>query len=232
MSAIPNLLNDDGSASIATAIMMSHHGFRRDLRRFRAALADFNPARTQALSDEWKSFHLHLHGHHTAEDNGVFPNILSQAPTLEATVATLAADHRRIDPLLERGDAVFAELAARVPEARTIVAELIALLDRHLALEEAEVIPLLRPAKSFPPPATEAEADMYAEGFAWAMQGIAPDVLERVFTMLPEILLTRLPGAQAAFKARCDRTWGPLAIGASRTPIPSNNGVLNGHSDA
>src|SRR6478736_5803657 len=117
MSAIPNLLNDDGSASIATAIMMSHHGFRRDLRRFRVALTDFNPARTEALTNEWKSFHLHLHGHHTAEDNGVFPSALSQAPTLEATIAALAADHRHIDPLLDRGDVVFAELAQRLPEA-------------------------------------------------------------------------------------------------------------------
>ena len=39
MSHVPQLLNDDGTASIATAIMMSHHGFRRDLARFARALA-------------------------------------------------------------------------------------------------------------------------------------------------------------------------------------------------
>jgi hypothetical protein len=37
----PNLLDEDGTASIATAVMMSHHGFRAKLpaaRRVRSAL--------------------------------------------------------------------------------------------------------------------------------------------------------------------------------------------------
>ena len=38
MSSAPRLLNDDGTASIATALMSSHHGFRRDLGRFARAL--------------------------------------------------------------------------------------------------------------------------------------------------------------------------------------------------
>jgi len=38
MSQAPNLLNDDGTASIATALMSSHHAFRRDLARFAHAL--------------------------------------------------------------------------------------------------------------------------------------------------------------------------------------------------
>ncbi len=28
---IPNLLNDDGTASMATMLMLSHHAFRRDI---------------------------------------------------------------------------------------------------------------------------------------------------------------------------------------------------------
>src|SRR5947207_3118189 len=38
MPTPPDLLNDDGSASIATALLMSHHGFRRDIARFAVAL--------------------------------------------------------------------------------------------------------------------------------------------------------------------------------------------------
>ena len=34
----PNLLNDDGSASMATLLMMSHHAFRRDLGRLLRAV--------------------------------------------------------------------------------------------------------------------------------------------------------------------------------------------------
>ena len=94
----PQLLNDDGSASMATALMMSHHAFRRDLARFAAA----------------------LHGHHQAEDTGIFPGLRSAAPVVEA----LEADHRRIDPLLERADAAFGGLPAAREEALAVVGQL------------------------------------------------------------------------------------------------------------
>jgi hypothetical protein len=64
---------------------------------------------------------------------------------------------------------------------------------------------------------------MYAQGFAWAMHGIAPDVLERVHAMLPEGIISRLPDAQVAFAARCERAWGITKGGASRTPIPDES---------
>jgi Hemerythrin HHE cation binding domain len=222
MPTPPTLLNDDGTASIATALMMSHHGFRRDLARFSTALEqrELVASRAAALREEWQNFRATLHGHHEAEDHGVFPNLRGQDGSLATTIDKLSADHRRIDPLLERGDRAFVELGDSTEGAAAVVRELRALLDPHLALEEAELIPLLRGAKAFPPPATDAEADMYAQGFAWAMQCIAPDVLERVYEMLPESLLSRLPAARAAFQARCDRVWGPIRTGASRTPIP------------
>jgi hypothetical protein len=216
----PNLLNDDGTASIATALMMSHHAFRRDLRRFARALADLDIARADAIRDEWQSFRSHLHGHHEAEDHGVFPGIAAQSTSVSTTIEQLSADHHRIDPLLERGDRAFSELNTDVDGAVTIVRELETLLGPHLATEEAELIPFLRAAKSFPPPSTEAEADLYAEGFAWAMQGVASDVLDQVYAMLPDVLRAKLPAARAAFHARCDRAWGAVALGAARTPIP------------
>jgi hypothetical protein len=61
---------------------------------------------------------------------------------------------------------------------------------------------------------------MYAQGFAWSMNGIAPDVLERVYDMLPDNLRSRLPDARAAFDARCARVWGSAKAGQARTPIP------------
>jgi len=86
--------------------------------------------------------------------------------------------------------------------------------------EEGELIPHLRGAKVFPAPASAAEAALYAEGFAWAMHGIAPDVLARVEVMLPAVLLERIPAARTAFAARCERVWGTAVAGAARTPIP------------
>jgi hypothetical protein len=219
----PQLLNDDGSASMATAILMSHHGLRRDLACFAAALRAAGgraAGRAAALAAEWRNYRATLHGHHEAEDNGLFPATKAQQPELGAVIERLTADHRRIDPLLEQGDAAFAELAARWEEAASVVSQLSTLLDEHLALEEARVIPSLRGARSFPPPATDAEAAMYADGFAWASYGIAPDVLERVNTMLPAVLTAKLPAARAAFEQRWLRAWGRPRAGASRSAVP------------
>jgi hypothetical protein len=222
MSTVPTLLNDDGSASIATALMMSHHAFRRDLARFAVALGkveDGDASRVEALRDEWKWFRGGLHGHHESEDNGVFPSIAKDHESARKTIDGLSADHRRIDPLLERGDAAFAELP-KAGAALAVVRELKALLDPHLATEERELIPFLRSMKAFPPPPNDEAAAMYAQGFAWSMQGIASDVLDRVYDMLPESLRTRIPDARAAFDARCERAWGSAKAGATRTPIP------------
>ncbi len=223
MSDAPNLLNDDHTASMATALMMSHHGFRRDLARFHSALeavAGGEVSRIEALREEWKSLYQTLHGHHHSEDAGVFPSLQAEHASVRAVIEQLSADHRRIDPILDRGEAAFARLPDAKP-ALAIVRELEGLLDAHLAIEEREIIPLLRGAKSFPAPPSEEMAVMYAQGFAWAMQGIAPDVLRQVEQMLPETLVARLPEARAAFDARCERVWGSAAAGAARTPIPT-----------
>jgi hemerythrin-like domain-containing protein len=224
MTTPPNLLNDDGTASMATAIMMSHHGFRRDLARFRTALehiARGDRSRADAVADEWVKFHATLHGHHSAEDNGVFPNLSKEHASVRATIERLDADHRRIDPLLARGDQAFSDLADP-SNAIAVVRELEDLLSGHLATEEAELFPFLRGAKAFPAPATDADAELYANGFAWAMHGIASDVLTQVDAMLPETLRDKLPRARAAFDARCKRVWGSARAGAARTPIPDH----------
>jgi hemerythrin-like domain-containing protein len=217
------LLNDDGTASMATALMMSHHGLRRDIARFALALgpvADGDLSRVAALRDEWQGYRNTLHGHHEAEDARMFPSMRSEHAGLAAVIDQLSADHRRIDPLLEEGDRVFARLPASVGAAAAVVSQLSALLDPHLATEETHIIPLIRAAKGFPPPANDAEAEMYAQGFAWASHGVAPEVLAQVDAMLPESVRARLPAARAAFEARCERVWGPSKPGASRTSIP------------
>ena len=222
MARAPNLLNDDGSASMATLFMMSHHGLRRDIARFRVALekvTESDATSVEALRAEWESYRATLHGHHEMEDTRVFPHLAGEQPALRPTIERLMADHRRIDPLLERGDRAFQELP-KAEAAAAVVAELSALLDEHLAIEEAEVVPFLRGAREFPAPTSEAEAELYAEGFAWSMHGIAPDILERVGAMLPESLTSRLTAARAAFAKRCERVWGSASAGASRTPVP------------
>lgn len=222
MSNPPTLLNDDQTASIATALMMSHHGFRRDLARFQRALenvAGGDTTRVEALREEWRSYCETLHGHHHAEDTGIFPNLAAEHASARALIEQLSADHRRIDPLLQRGETAFARLPSP-DEALAVIGELAALLEPHLATEERVIIPFLRDAKTFPPPPNDEALAMYAQGFAWAMQGIATDVVEKVYAMLPDPLVARLPAARAAFDARCERVWGSAQAGAARTPIP------------
>jgi hemerythrin-like domain-containing protein len=218
------LLNDDGSASMATAFMMSHHCFRRDIALFKRALAQdarlHEAPRIEALQEEWKGFHAKLHGHHQVEDNGIFPGIKAQHAELGSVIAELVADHQRLDPLLEAGERAFAKLPATA-EAAAIVAEMAALLDKHLGLEEQKVVPLLRGASAFPAPASDAEAEMYAEGFAWACHGIASEVLEQVYKMLPASVTSRLPAARIVFARKFDALWGAtVGGGASTTSVP------------
>lgn len=223
MANAPNLLNDDGSASMATMLMMSHHAFRRDLSRFAKALervAGGDTSRVEALREEWKNFHGALHGHHHIEDTAMFPGMRAQNAELGSCIDGLAADHRKIDPLLEEGDRAFEQLP-QAAGARAVVGELQRLLEPHLATEEAQLVPHIRPAKEFPTPPDDAAAEMYAQGFAWSSHGIAPEVIEKVDELLPPILTSRLPAARAAFAERCLKVWGTAAAGSTRTPIPT-----------
>jgi hypothetical protein len=223
MTTPPSLLNDDGSASMATAFLMSHHAFRRDLGCFARTLGRLAPSgngQLEALRQEWRWFRGALHGHHEMEDTRVFPHMRGQHPELAAAIDRLSTDHQRIDPLLLRGDQAFGE-SFDVSAARTVVTELTALLDEHLAFEEAQVVPHLRGAKEFPTPGSEEEAATFAQGFAWSSQGVAAQVLERLNHMLPANLQQRLPAARAEFAERWQRAWPNEAVTASTTSVPA-----------
>jgi hypothetical protein len=100
------------------------------------------------------------------------------------------------------------------------VQELAALLDAHLTFEEANVISQLRRVKDFPAPSSEAEAAMYAQGFAWSLNGLAPEVVEQVQQRLPQVVIAKLTEARGAFEQRCMRAWGSAQTGKSRTSVP------------
>lgn len=224
MSPAPNLLNENGTASMATMLMLSHHAFRRDIMRFIRAIDEIkagDASRADKVRSEWeKSYRAALHGHHTAEDKGIFPDLRSKYPELADALDKLTEQHHHIDPVIEKIDAALVDIAH--PEnAEAAFNELKTLLDEHLAFEEANITPFLRGAGDFPPPADETAAAMYAQGFAWSMQGIAPEVLEQVEKMLPNILREKVPAARAEFEERSQRVWGTFESGSATTPIPT-----------
>jgi hypothetical protein len=61
---------------------------------------------------------------------------------------------------------------------------------------------------------------MFADGFAWASEGVHEQVIARVYAMLPEVITARMPAARATFAERCARVWGATPAGASRTAVP------------
>jgi hypothetical protein len=216
------LLDDDGTASMATMLMCSHHAFRRDLASFAKALAaGKDSARLTAVAEEWTRFRGALHGHHTVEDTTMFPSLRKEHPEIAATIDVLSEQHHAIDPLLERGDKLFASLGDNLAGARDIVGALGDLLATHLDLEERTITPHLRAVKQFPAPPDEAMLAMYADGFAWSCAGIAESVLEKVFAMLPPALRSKIPAARDAFAARTRRVWGSDHTGATTTSVPA-----------
>ncbi|HTQ07954.1 MAG TPA: hemerythrin domain-containing protein [Polyangiaceae bacterium] len=218
------LLNQDGSASMATLLMLSHHAFRRDLRSFERALGQLHEresGRAGDLRGEWRQFHGALHGHHEMEDANIFPGIKQQNPALGANLDRLSEQHRRIDPLLSRGDSAFDGMTD-VGAARAVVEELSALLDEHLSFEEETIVPALRGVKQFPPPPDDAAAELYAGGFAWSMHGVDDGVIAEVKKLLPESLLSRLPAAIETFDERCLRVWGSAKTAKSSTSVPAS----------
>jgi hypothetical protein len=224
MSKGTRLLNEDGSASVATLLMLTHHAFRRDLASFERALGklhEHESSQADALRGEWQQFHGALHGHHEMEDANIFPAQKQQNPSLAPTLDRLSEQHKRIEPLLARGDAAFSGMTD-VGAAREVVKELSALLDEHLRLEEETIVPALRAARQFPPPPNDAAAELYAGGFAWSMHGIADDVIAAVKTLLPESLLSRLPAATKAYDERSLRVFGSAKLGKSSTSLPES----------
>jgi len=154
------------------------------------------------------------------EDSAVFPGLKQQHPELAEIIDGLLADHRKIDPLLEDGDRAFADLPAQLRPAVRVIGSLGGLLHSHLETEETHIVPFLRDAKAFPPPASEAELELYAQGFAWSSHGIAPEVLEKLYDLLTPELRAKLPAARAAFEQRCKAVWGTSLAGSTRTSIP------------
>jgi hemerythrin-like domain-containing protein len=130
-----------------------HHGFRRDLTAFAAAaMATPVDARDswQALAERWDLFSEVLHHHHSGEDAGLWPLLMTLTDddgrrVLEA----MEAEHAEIDPILRSCAAGFARLSGHADEdARAALAVRLCAakesLGRHLRHEETEAIAIIQ----------------------------------------------------------------------------------------
>ena len=91
-----------------TPMYLMHHAFRRDLRRFEAAVRATPLGEVSvwnALARRWDRFAEVLHHHHQVEDDYIGPVLERHAADDGETVATqmlhaMEAEHGQIDPAL------------------------------------------------------------------------------------------------------------------------------------
>ena len=192
----------DGPIDMMMMYLM-HHAFRRDLRRFAAAVPrtpvdDIDTWR--ALRDRWDWFGVILHKHHSGEDAGIWPFLLERADADEReTLLAMEAEHEKIDPLLEGCGELFAALAA-VGDGEVARSQLRArlavrlveaqdLLGHHLRHEETGAIAILQ-RHTTPEDWERIEEEHFSgkESFGflrtvvcWIAEDLPAEVLPRVF---------------------------------------------------
>lgn len=176
-----------------TGMYGMHYAFRRDLADFVAAVRGTPVGQHEvwaALDRRWARFVEVLHHHHESEDAHIWPVVERhlRAAGLEAgleVLATMEADHDRIDPALQAvTDAFLAMTAHPCADHRNAldveVTEVRELLVDHLAREESEAIPLVQAHTT----GAEWEASEKAIAKDYGL-GIIPFAVPWVFKGLP-----------------------------------------------
>lgn len=141
-----------------TLMYVTHHAFRRDLARLREAAAE---GRTDSVGvrQGWANFKRQLHVHHTSEDEALWPRVAAASagrPDAAQILAAMAAEHARLDPLLEAVDVALDEDCADRGgrggrgdhhdrgDLADLVGELETALGGHMKHEEEAALPLIQ----------------------------------------------------------------------------------------
>lgn len=139
-----------------------HDGLRAEVGRIRELIdqlasgsVDANAVRTlinrmTIRQNNWtlgvycQSYCRMVSGHHTLEDEGIFPHLKRSDPELEAVIDRLGSEHGVIAELLDRVDEALVDLAAGEPdglaEVRAAVDLLTDAMASHLSYEEHELV--------------------------------------------------------------------------------------------
>ena len=140
-----------------SGMYLMHHAFRRDLRRFEAAVRNTplgEAAVWRSLAERWGRFAEVLHHHHRIEDEHIWPVLMRHARTggdarACVTLTDMEAEHEQIDPALAACASGLADMVAHPCGAHRdaldgSVTAVRSALTQHLRHEETEALPLLQ----------------------------------------------------------------------------------------
>ncbi|WP_409469164.1 hemerythrin domain-containing protein [Streptomyces sp. HC307] len=188
-----------------TIMLVSHDAFRRDIRRLEKAAAgraQSGPLERKRVETGWEIFKTQLHIHHEGEDRDLWPRMakgLAHRPDTLATLAELEAEHQRIDPLIARVDAAFADPEADSAALEQAVGEFGDCLVSHLEHEEQEGLPYVQEAlskkewKAFTADQRESLGlTGAAEFFPWLLDEATPENVRRINSFMPMPMRTAL----------------------------------------
>ena len=135
----PNL----NAASMGAGLKLIHDAFRRELATIRKEVAESGPGLGAQLRVNCLTVCQGLHHHHTMEDTGMLPGLGAQYPELAPTLERLGQEHQKIAGLLDELQRVIGDAEADPPALLAEVERLSEELERHLAYEEEQLIPVL-----------------------------------------------------------------------------------------
>jgi iron-sulfur cluster repair protein YtfE (RIC family) len=188
-----------------TGMYVMHHGFRRDLGHFHAAVENTPVSEAQAwvaLARRWDRMAEVLHHHHGVEDEALWPLLTSYAEKAGhqedlSMLEDMEAEHAVIDPALNAVHTAFADMAGHpcADHRNALEIRLAAVrehLTAHLAHEEGQALPMLQRTLSVEENAAFEGAA--AKGYplrlvpfllGWALHGVPDEARDRVLSGAP-----------------------------------------------
>ena len=138
-----------GYLAIHQAMRVANDQLVRGIGRARVA----DPERAAALGRWFRGYSDELRTHHHLEDDIIFPELLARVPDYAVYSEALAGDHLQLDRIIDALREAFAYWAAHNAESDAardaryalldLAVELRDFLEEHLAIEDADVLPMI-----------------------------------------------------------------------------------------
>jgi hemerythrin-like domain-containing protein len=187
----PSVEQVNGFLLVHAALRKGGADLRDAAGRFRAGIDQPAP-----LVRLWGFYERGLRHHHQGEDDVVFPLVVSRRPDFANIEAELQAEHATIDERLEAANDAFAQLGSQptaegATKVHDALGQLTDTLDRHLAHEEADALPVIAAVVS------DAEMAKIEKGFLRTLPrrdlGLSLAALDATVAAHPELHLPPVP---------------------------------------